>query len=223
MIEPLSLFTAFLLGLSGAGHCLVMCGGIAAGIGSQQAKASRALFFNFGRILTYSIAGLIVASVGFWLKDQHQWLMYALRTVAGILLIFMGLYIARWLLWLTRLEQLGEYVWSPIKPLVAPLMQSQDSLSAIKLGILWGFLPCGLIYSTLTWVGANQEPLMGAAAMLFFGLGTLPAMLTSSFAAQALLSIMQKKWIKQASGTLLIAYGMWTLFSVWQHFFISAG
>lgn len=223
MIEPLSLITAFLLGLSGAGHCLVMCGGIAAGIGSQQSNTLRPIFFNLGRILTYCFAGLVVASVGFWLKDQHQWLMYGLRSIAGILLIFMGLYIARWLLWLTRLEQLGEYVWNPIKPMVAPLVRSQDNASAIKLGMLWGFLPCGLIYSTLTWVGANQEPLMGGIAMLFFGLGTLPAMLTSSFAAKALLSIMQKKWIKQASGLLLITYGAWTLFSVWKHFFISAG
>lgn len=223
MIEPLSILTAFLLGLSGSGHCLVMCGGIAAGIGSQQSNTLRPLLFNLGRIITYSLSGLLVASIGFWLKDQHQWLMYALRTIAGILLILMGLYIARWQLWLTRLEQLGEYIWNPIKPMIAPLMQSRNNVSAIKLGMLWGFLPCGLIYSTLTWVGANQEPIMGGIAMLFFGFGTLPAMLMSSFAAKALLSMMQKKWIKQASGLLLISYGIWTLFSVWQHFFINTG
>lgn len=223
MIEPLSILTAFLLGLSGSGHCLVMCGGIAAGIGSQQSNTLRPLLFNLGRILTYTFSGVLIASMGFWLKDQHIWLMYALRTIAGILLILMGLYIARWQLWLTRLEQLGQYIWNPIKPMIAPLMQSQNNLSAIKLGMLWGFLPCGLIYSTLTWVGANQAPLMGGIAMLFFGLGTLPAMLTSSFAAKALLSMMQKKWIKQASGLLLIGYGVWTLFSVWQHFFINTG
>lgn len=223
MIEPLSILTAFLLGLSGSGHCLVMCGGIAAGIGSQQSNTLRPILFNLGRIITYSLSGLLVASIGFWLKDQHQWLMYALRTIAGVLLILMGLYIARWQLWLTRLEQLGQYIWNPIKPMISPLMQSQNNASAIKLGMLWGFLPCGLIYSTLTWVAANQEPLMGGIAMLFFGIGTLPAMLTSSFAAKALLSIMQKRWIKQASGLLLIAYGIWTLFSVWRHFLINTG
>lgn len=222
MIEPLSLLTAFLLGLSGAGHCLVMCGGIAAGIGSQQQNAIRPIWFNTGRIMTYCLAGIFVASIGFWLKEQHQWLMYTLRSLAGVLLILMGLYVARWTLWLTRIEQLGQYIWKPIQPLVAPLIQSNSNLAAIKLGMLWGFLPCGLIYSTLSWVGANQTPLMGGLAMLFFGLGTLPAMLTSSYAAKTLLMMMRKNWIKQTSGGLLILYGLWTIASVWQHFMISA-
>ncbi len=223
MIEPLSLVTAFLLGLSGAGHCLVMCGGIAAGIGSQQRQIIKPILFNLGRVLSYTCLGAFVASVGFWLKEQHILLMFTLRTLAAVLLILMGLYVARWLFWLTHLEQLGNYIWNPIKPIAAKLIKSHSHIATLQLGMLWGLLPCGLIYSTLTWVSANQQPAMGALAMFCFGLGTLPAMLTSSFAAQTLVLIMQKKWIKQLSGLLLIAYGIWTLFSVWQHFFINTG
>lgn len=223
MIEPLSFATALLLGLSGTGHCLVMCGGIAAGIGSQQSSWIKPILFNLGRIVSYSLLGLLVASVGFWLKEQHVFLMFLLRTLAGVLLIFMGLYIARWSLWLTHLEQFGRHIWQPISPIAAKLIKANSTLATLQLGMLWGLLPCGLIYSTLTWVGANQKPTMGAFAMFCFGLGTLPAMLTSSFAAQTLTGLMQKKWIKQLSGLLLIVYGIWTLLSVWQHFFINAG
>lgn len=216
MIEPLSLITALLLGLFGASHCLVMCGGIAASMGSrmQQQRFSGALVFNAGRICSYALAGALVGAAGLWLQSQHQWLMIALRSLAGVLLILMGLYIARWALWLTRLEQLGQGLWRHLQPLTRSLIGSHELIDRWLLGMLWGWLPCGLIYSTLSWVAANADPLNGALAMLAFGIGTLPAMLTGTLAASALMQLIQHTWLRRASGALLILYGSWTLVSV---------
>ena len=81
------------------------------------------------------------------------------------------------------------------------------------LGMLWGWLPCGLIYSTLSWVAANGDPINGALAMLAFGLGTLPAMFTSTLAASALINLISRQWVRSASGLILIGYGIWTIVS----------
>ncbi|MCD8521374.1 MAG: sulfite exporter TauE/SafE family protein [Saccharospirillaceae bacterium] len=217
MIEPLSLLTAFLLGLFGSSHCLVMCGGIAAAIGSNAGtqRIRVTLLFNTGRILSYSIAGLIVASAGLWLQSQHHWLMLLLRTLAALMLILMGLYIARWSLMLTRIEQLGQGIWKYLQPLTRCFMQSPRAIDRLWLGMLWGWLPCGLIYSTLSWVAANGQPLLGAAAMFAFGLGTLPALFASTLAANVLTPLLSDGRVRQIAGGLLIGFGLWTAASVW--------
>lgn len=215
MTEPLSLLTAVLLGLFGASHCLVMCGGIAASMGTQlqQQRLVGALLFNGGRITSYAMAGAIVGFAGLWLQSQHLWLMTGLRTLAGALLILMGLYIARWALWLTRLEQFGQRLWRHLQPMAQQLVGSHELMDRWLLGMLWGWLPCGLIYSTLSWVAANGDPINGALAMLAFGLGTLPAMFTSTLAASALINLISRQWVRSASGLILIGYGIWTIVS----------
>lgn len=222
MTEPLSLLTALALGLFGASHCLVMCGGIAAAIGSQTTASGRtpaphmtALAFNFGRICTYTLAGVLVGSLGLWLQGINDLLMLSLRTLAAALLILMGLYIARWLTWLTRVEQAGQTVWKYIQPHTRHLMSQQRLSSRFKLGLLWGLLPCGLIYSTLAWVAANGQPLLGGLAMFSFGLGTLPALFASSLAATSFTRLLHRDLVRKIAGALLIAYGFWTLSAIW--------
>ena len=220
MNEPLSLLTALLIGLFGASHCLVMCGGIAAAVGNSAVQAdgkrlATILFFNLGRISSYTLAGLLVGLLGLWLQQQHDLLMLILRTIAGVMLILMGLYIARWASWLTRIEQAGQLLWRLLQPKAGQLMTKPGLGSRFTLGLVWGWLPCGLIYSTLSWVAANGDPLMGAAAMAAFGLGTLPALFAGSLAAASLSRFINHKVTKQAAGLLLIGYGLWTIRSVW--------
>lgn len=224
MIEPLSLITALLLGLFGASHCLVMCGGIGAAVGSSSGqntltgRLGHTLAFNLGRISSYALAGAIVGLLGLWLQQQHQLLMLGLRSLAGVMLILMGLYIARWATWLTRIEQLGQVFWRHIQPKAGTLMQSQQLPQKFALGMLWGWLPCGLIYSTLSWVAANGDPAMGALAMLTFGLGTFPALFASSLAGATLTRIIRHQMARWSAGVLLISYGIWTILSVWLPF-----
>ncbi len=220
MIEPLSLITAFLLGLMGASHCMVMCGGIAAAASSSNPASGKGsyaylLLFNLGRILSYSIAGLIVSILGLWLADSHQAAQQVLRSIAGVLLILMGFYIARWWMLLTRLETAGQLIWRYLQPLTRKLIPIQNKKQALALGLLWGWLPCGLIYSTLAWVAANAEPMMGALTMLCFGLGTLPGILAAGIFAQQLNRLISHRHFRQFAGILLMTYGIWTLLAIW--------
>ncbi|MDO6683230.1 MULTISPECIES: sulfite exporter TauE/SafE family protein [unclassified Oceanobacter] len=217
MIEPLSLLTALLLGLFGSSHCLVMCGGIAAAIGtrSQQQPLLTALAFNSGRITSYAFAGLLVSLLGLWLQQLNDVLMLALRTLAAILLVLMGLYVARWASWLTRIEQVGQYLWQRLQPATRPLMTQYSISSRFRLGLLWGWLPCGLVYSTLSWVAANGDPLKGALTMFCFGLGTLPALFASGLAATSLSRLLSHSLSRIIAGLLLIGYGVWTAAAIW--------
>lgn len=226
MIEPLSLLTALLLGLMGASHCLVMCGGIAAAAststsntiaktGGRRSNISYLLLFNLGRILSYSLAGFLVSVIGLWLADSHHIAQQILRSIAGVLLIFMGFYVARWWMLLTRLEAGGQFIWRYIQPLTRKLIPIRTRPQALALGLLWGWLPCGLIYSTLAWVAANGEPLMGALTMFSFGLGTLPGILAAGIFAQQLNQIIAHRYFRQFAGSLLIGYGIWTMLAVW--------
>lgn len=228
MIEPLSLLTAFLLGIMGASHCLVMCGGIAAAAststantiaktGGSRSNISFLLLFNLGRILSYSVAGLIVSILGLWLADSHHIAQIALRSFAGMLLIFMGFYVARWWMLLTRLESAGQFIWRYIQPLTRKLIPIKTKPQALTLGLLWGWLPCGLIYSTLAWVAANADPIMGPATMFAFGLGTLPGIFAAGIFAQQLSHIISHKYFRQFAGLLLIGYGVSTLWAIWYH------
>lgn len=218
MIEPLSLITALLLGLMGASHCLVMCGGIAAAAsssGSGKTDLSFLFLFNLGRILSYTCAGLIVSLIGLWLADSHQVAQQVLRSISGLLLILMGFYIARWWMVLTRLESAGQFLWRYLQPLTRKLIPIRTRTQALTLGVLWGWLPCGLIYSTLAWVAANGQPGMGALTMLFFGLGTLPGILAAGLFARQISAIIQHQRFRQVAGLLLMVYGCWTIVAVW--------
>jgi hypothetical protein len=218
MIEPLSIFTAFFLGLMGASHCMVMCGGLAAAASSTNPKGKPLTFlllFNFGRILSYSSAGILVSFVGLWLGDSHDIAQIILRSVAGTLLIMMGFYVARWWMVLTRLESIGQLIWRYIQPLTRQLIPINNKPQALALGLLWGWLPCGLIYSTLAWVAANGQPVLGGLTMLFFGLGTLPGILAAGVFSQRLSAFVQHQKLRQIAGLLLIFYGFWTVFIAW--------
>ena len=218
MNEPLSLLTALLIGLFGASHCLVMCGGIAAATGNSslpERRLASLLAFNGGRISSYAVAGLLVGAAGLWLQQLHDSLMLLLRSLAGVMLILMGLYVARWASWLTRIERLGNYLWRFLQLQTGRLLQQSSLTARFGLGMLWGWLPCGLIYSTLSWVAANGDPLLGALTMATFGLGTLPALLAGGLAAATLSRWLNHQLTRQLAGLLLISYGLWTVTSVW--------
>ena len=178
---------ALLIGLLGAGHCLGMCSGIASAITfSIQDKQKKStsiislLLYNLGRVSSYSLAGFFFAASSstliVWFGGKEA-LIY-LRMFAAILMLMLALYIARVWHGLLKLEQAGQYVWRFIKPLAQPFIPLKHPLLAFPLGFLWGWLPCGLVYSTLSWAASSGDALNGLFIMLGFGLGTMPAMLT---------------------------------------------
>lgn len=213
MTEALALSTAFVLGLLGGTHCLGMCGGIATTVAMSSPQGSRGfgllLGYNGGRVFSYAVAGAILGSLS-WLIENPT-LQLIIRTFAGLMLILMGFYIAQWWQILTKVEKAGGLIWKRISPVASKLLPVKNFKQAISLGLLWGWLPCGLVYSTLIWASAASDWLLSAQLMLFFGLGTLPTMLLTGVLAQQVKQLMQHKLTKHISGSIIILMGVYTI------------
>ncbi|PTU75464.1 sulfite exporter TauE/SafE family protein [Pseudomonas mangrovi] len=222
MIEltPL-LLSALVLGLLGGGHCLGMCGGLMGALTlaippEQRARRFRLLLaYNLGRILSYSLAGLLLGLAGWAIASGP--LALGLRIVAGLLLICMGLYLAGWWSGLTRIEALGRGLWQHIQPLAGRLLPVSSLPRALLLGALWGWLPCGLVYSTLLWAASQGDAIDSALLMLAFGLGTWPVLLATGLAAERLTALLRRRGVRIAGGVLVILFGLWTLPGPHQH------
>lgn len=215
----LSYSSAFLIGLMGSAHCIGMCGGISASLSmalpvgkGYRGRQTLMLFaFNGGRIASYVAIASLVALLSTRAADQYVSVGPILRTIAGGLLILMGLSMSQWWQGIRYVERIGAPVWRRISPLTRRVMPVDRTWKALVLGSLWGWLPCGLIYSTLGW--AALQPTVGSAAatMLFFGLGTLPSMLATGYAANWINRLKGNPYFRRFAGLLLIGFGLWTL------------
>ena len=219
-LAPL-LASALILGLLGGGHCLGMCGGLMGALTlaippEQRARRLRLLLaYNLGRILSYATAGLLIGLAG-WAVASSPAAM-ALRVAAGLLLIAMGLYLAGWWSGLTRIEAVGRHLWRHLQPLASRLMPVSTLPRALLLGAVWGWLPCGLVYSTLLWASSQGSPTDSALLMLAFGLGTWPVLLATGMAAERLTALLRRRGVRVAGGLLVILFGLWTLPGPHQH------
>jgi sulfite exporter TauE/SafE len=209
-----SLLAAFLVGLLGGGHCAGMCGGIVGAVSmtlpGDRPRMPFLLSYNFGRISSYALAGVIAGALGSSsLFLEHvlpiEKILYAL---ASLMLILLGLYLAGIWRVLTMLEMLGAKLWQRIQPLSRSLLPVRSVSQSFLLGTLWGWLPCGLVYSVLVAAVASASPLQGGLLMAAFGLGTLPALLAMGMAAVQLKQVLQNLWFRRASGLLIAGFGV---------------
>ena len=219
-LAPL-LVSALILGLLGGGHCLGMCGGLMGALTlaippEQRARRLRLLLaYNLGRILSYAAAGLLLGLAGWAVASSPAAML--LRVLAGLLLIAMGLYLAGWWSGLTRIESLGRHLWRHLQPIASRLMPVSSLPRALLLGAIWGWLPCGLVYSTLLWASSQGSPADSALLMLAFGLGTWPVLLATGMAAERLTALLRQRGVRIAGGLLVILFGLWTLPGPHQH------
>ncbi|MCG6201351.1 sulfite exporter TauE/SafE family protein [Psychromonas antarctica] len=214
-------FAALLIGLLGAGHCLGMCSGIASAItfsvNTEPSKFSSRLsllLYNLGRISSYSVAGAIFAassSVLVLFFGGKEALIY-LRLLAAILMLLLALYISRIWFGLLKLEQAGQVIWKFIKPIAQLFIPLKHPLYAFPLGFLWGWLPCGLVYSTLSWAASSGSAFNGFIIMVGFGLGTLPAMLSVGALSQQLKYYLNHHYFRYGSGILLAIFAIHTFY-----------
>ncbi|PKF63151.1 cytochrome biogenesis protein [Psychromonas sp. psych-6C06] len=212
---------ALVIGLLGAGHCLGMCSGIASAItfSTDQNKSKFhsfiALFlYNIGRISSYSLAGAIFAASSGALivfLGGKEALIY-LRILAAILMLLLALYISRLWFGLLALEKLGNGIWQYIKPIAQYFLPLKHPILAFPLGFLWGWLPCGLVYSTLSWAASSGSAENGMLIMLGFGIGTLPAMLTVGSLTQQLKFTLNHRYFRYASALLLAIFALHTFY-----------
>lgn len=218
-VHHITVWAAFIAGLAGSMHCVAMCGGMAGALGMRarsltgrsSAAALQAMFYQSGRIGGYMLAGAISGAIGATLQaalDVAQ-LGIVLRIVSGIFIALVGLKLLTRINPLAWIEKAGARFWTQLRPAAQSAAKAQGSGRALLLGFLWGWLPCGLVYSMLLFASMSASPWNGAAIMLAFGLGTLPSMLTSSMLAAQLQRTLAQRWPKIVSGTLLIGFGAW--------------
>jgi sulfite exporter TauE/SafE len=163
---------AFIVGLMGAAHCFGMCGGLIGAFSAnipthgQNRLATQLTFlfsYNLGRIFSYTVAGAIVggsvSALGH-LFDADNYLI-VLRIIAGTMMILTGLYIAQIWFGIVHIEKVGKLLWRYIQPLTRKIMPITHPMQAVLAGMVWGWLPCGLVYSTLTWSVASGSALQG--------------------------------------------------------------
>lgn len=212
----IDLLSAFIIGLMGSGHCMGMCGGITTMFTTSLSRQSKRypfyiLSYNVGRILSYSLIGALAGLTGSLAAKNIGLPLAGLRLIAGVFLILLGLYIGQWLMWITKIEMLGKGLWKLISPFSRKLLPVDSINKALLLGALWGWLPCGLVYSTLTWSLASGSALSGFLIMMCFGLGTLPALLTMSFSVIKLQTLLKNYYFRKTVAISLIVYGIFTL------------
>jgi len=214
-VTALALLSFFITGLLAGTHCAGMCGGIVAAAScsrrdSSSVSLSHVLAFNLGRVASYVAAGAIVGSLGagaLLLGPQHS-IQSALYAVANGLLIALGLYFMGVTRLVARLERAGALIWRHIAPLTRNLLPVRHSAQALALGGLWGWLPCGLVYSVLAAALASSHPVNGALIMLAFGLGTLPNLVALGLLADKIRPLLQRKALRLAAGIVIVSFGV---------------
>ncbi len=215
------LVSAFFIGLLGAGHCFAMCGGILAALslpgGLNGANTKNIVFlslcYQLGRIGSYTMIGVLAGLVGFQLDHLLSSVspLPLLRIIAGIMLVLLGFYISRWWRVLTKLEQLGTHLWKYIEPIGRRFLPIDNAFKALLVGMVWGWLPCGLVYSTLALALAQSDVRNAALVMAAFGVGTLPAMWLGTVFGTSVAALIRASWFRSAAGMVMILFGLWSI------------
>ena len=221
-----------LVGLAGSVHCAGMCGGIVSAFSmaparpvptrpvpifpvavTRAAPAPRSLWrvlaYNGGRLSSYTIAGALAGGVGNGARLLVR--VAAVETVGlwavSAMLLVLGLYLMDVWRGLAVLERLGGHLWRHLEPLTARLLPLDSPYKLVALGALWGWLPCGMVYSALLAALASGSALAGATLMLAFGLGTLPLLLLLGVAGASVRGVLRRRPVRIACGAVVCAFG----------------
>jgi len=204
---------ALLAGFLGSGHCFGMCGpvvllleGPGRDVGSPW---RRRLLYNLGRLAFYALLGAVAGAAGLVLTKiaGAQLALRALRLLAAMLVMAIGLNLLFELRLLAIVEKGGAAIWRRLSPLASHVLPATTAARALAAGFIWGALPCGLVYSVVAMAATSGELAAGAAVMTAFWLGTLPALLLAGTAAGRIGRLGGSRPLRRASGMLLIAIG----------------
>lgn len=216
-----SYLALFVVGLLGGTHCIGMCGGIVGALSiGGPARTALHLAYNAGRILSYGVAGALAGGLGgasLVLGGQLP-LRLALFVLANLMLVALGLYLMGVTRALAFSERFGQRLWRHVQPLSRRYLPARHVAQAFPLGLLWGWLPCGLVYSALITALTSGSALRGAGLMLAFGAGTLPNLLLAGLLAVRMRAYAAKPAVRLSAGLLVLAYGLWGLWSVLKMF-----
>jgi sulfite exporter TauE/SafE len=237
----LQLLPVFMIGLLGSVHCIGMCGGIVSALSAAGAPAARpaarriiplvpaggpaamrampldtltqVLSYNAGRIGSYALAGAVAGGAAqgvrtlAWLTPLQGGALWA----ANLMLVALGLYLIGAWQGLARLEAIGQPIWRRMQPAIRCLLPMDRPAKAFALGALWGWLPCGMVYSVLLTAMLSGSALSGAAVMLAFGLGTMPVLLAAGVAGDRLRAWTRQPRTRLVCGMIVLAFGLFGL------------
>ena len=207
----------FVVGLLGGTHCVGMCGGIVGALSmGAPARWSMHLAYNSGRIFSYAMAGAIAGAMGaasLGLEGQLP-VRNLLYLLANLMLIALGLYLIGVTRALAFSERLGQHLWRRLQALSRRFLPAQSVAQAFPLGVLWGWLPCGLVYSALATALTAGSATRGALLMLAFGLGTLPNLLLAGIVLARINEFVRRPWIRTGSGLLVLCFGVYGLWGL---------
>ena len=200
-------------GLAGGLHCAAMCGGIVTALSCGRSNAAGwplTLASHAGRIGSYMAAGTLAGTAGSaaLLLRGLMPVQSGLYLLANLAMVALGLYLLGLPRALAFIERPGRRIWAHVHPLMRPLLPANTLPRALGLGALWGWMPCGLVYSALALALLAGDGVSGALVMLAFGLGTLPHLLTAGWMLRRL-SGQQQKWMRR--GMAIVVLGMATL------------
>lgn len=222
MTASLTIAAAALLGVFASGHCLLMCGGISAALGSATARGADGrprhalmLGYQIGRLASYTLVGFAAGWLGHmaisWL--QIDAVTVGLRVVAGLVMLLSAGALLGWLR--NPAVAIGRPLWRRLSALGRYLLPVNNLPRAIGFGMLWGWMPCGFIYNVVLVAALTADPRESALALLAFGVGTLPAMLSIGIAGQRVSGFLSRPAVRRGGGMALIVLAMVTMSGPW--------
>ncbi|MBF0190771.1 MAG: sulfite exporter TauE/SafE family protein [Magnetococcales bacterium] len=222
-MDHFSVLIPLLLALSSLLHCLGMCGGIVGAISfhltSGMGPARRPIWpfllaANLGRLVSYAIAGGLVASFGRTLFEtlSPEYGHTLLQGFAALILVGNGLFLIGRFPEMHRIERLGHHLWQGLEPLARRFMTPRTLVQAFGFGMVWGWFPCSLVYGALLWSSGSCSALSGAAVMLLFGLGTLPVMVSAGWLGGAVARVGGLSRFGRVTALILLGIGIFNLF-----------
>lgn len=220
-IDLIALGAAFLTGLLGSVHCVAMCGGIATGFGiathSPAPALARAVRLNLGRVLGYVVAGAIVGGVGAGLLSiaRIDGLAIALRSLLGAVLVLAALRLFDTRGRLGFVQRPAAALWRLLAPLQRGLLPANTPMRQLALGMLWGWLPCGLSTTMLFAAWLEADALHAGLLMASFGAGTLPAMVPLTWSGTRLVHALARPGVRRGAGVVVLLAGVLTLAAPW--------
>ena len=222
MNAPFTLIGAFAFGLLASGHCLVMCGGIAGALGTVTGRNANGgtrwsllAGYQIGRITSYALAGVALGGIGaglVQLLDQDR-VRVALRWMTALVLVLLALHLLRHGRGVDG--TIGRSVWAKLAPLARRFLPVRSFPQALAFGALWGWMPCGLVYSVLVVAALGVDPLYSAAIMLMFGLGTVPAVLIGALGAGKAAQFLSHKRLRSGVAAMMLAFAALTAGGPW--------
>ncbi len=218
-IDWLVLGSAWLTGLLGGVHCAAMCGGIATGfgVGARRNGWFDAFLANAGRVSGYTLAGVIAGGIGGGILAMARldWLATGSRMLVGAVLVLAALRLLFPSARIGFLARSGQGLWQRLRPLQRHLLPADTSPKRFALGMLWGWLPCGLSTTMLAAAWLQASALHGGLTMLAFGIGTLPLMIPLTWSGARMAGWMNRRGLRLTLGFVVLAAGLLTLAAPW--------